>query len=53
MNYHQVFVLALGSVHGKCSPIQAGRHLEGFDELGAAHATGALGNDASETHLPL
>ncbi len=35
------------------SPIQTGCHLEGFDELSCAHATGTLGNDASETHLPL
>ncbi len=53
MNRHHIFALVLRSVHGEGSPIQTGCHLEGFDELSCAHATGTLGNDASETHLPL
>lgn len=38
--------LALRSVHGERPPVQARRHLEGFDELGTSDATGALGHDS-------
>ena len=48
---HLVLPLALRSEGSVGHPVKAGRHLEGLDVLRGAHATGALGDEACQTHL--
>lgn len=48
---HVVASLALRPVHRVRPAVQAGRHLEGPDELGRPDATGALRHDPGEAHL--
>lgn len=50
---HLVPPLALQPVGGVRVSIKAARHLEGLDVLSCAHATGALRDDARQTHLLL
>lgn len=45
--------MAIHSVSGVRVSIKAARHLEGLDVLRRAHATGALSDDACQTHLLL
>ena len=53
MKSHLVSALAVQSVGGERTPIKAARHLEGLDVLSCAQATGALSDDARQTHLLL
>lgn len=50
---HLVPPLALHSVGHVSVSIEAARHLEGLDVLSRAHSTGALSDDARQTHLLL
>lgn len=45
--------LALDFMSGVCAPIQAAGHLKGLDVLRRSQATGALSDDARQTHLLL
>lgn len=45
--------LALNLLSSVRAPIQAARHLKRLDVLGRSHATGALSDDARQTHLLL
>lgn len=49
---HVIFQLSLELIYTIGSAIQTGGHLESFDELCRAHATGTLGDDARQPHLP-
>lgn len=49
---HVVAALALSPVHSVGPTVQAGRYLEGLDELSGTHSTGALRHQAGEPHLP-
>lgn len=45
--------LTIGSIGGVSSSVNAARHLKGPDTLRRPHATGALGDDAGQTHFIL